>query len=310
MVFEGFVDVVDAAAVRGWVWCPDEPTVRPTVLLIDETFSVLAKAVAQQYRADVAETGHHDGCYGFSIDLASIEDARSELHALVVVEPTWQPLCKDRLHITVPKRQDQGHLDTLADDVLKGWYRPADDAEPGRVTIFVDGQETAVVVADEYRADLEEAGLGDGKWGFSCPVPPHLCDGLEHTFTALAPGGDCLGDPLCATTSAWKYSPYVGDCAPLSRQFDPLRGWLYRVQGTVNRIGAPDAAVPVALQADDALIMLAFSDPEAGGTFDILVPRETLLCKGFHARLSLTVHGEDVTLSHLSGTVGELLALG
>ncbi|MEA4855631.1 hypothetical protein [Solidesulfovibrio sp.] len=307
-MFEGFVDLVDAASVQGWAWCPATPTVRPTVMLIDEAFTVLAKAVAGQFRPDVAAAGHHDGCYGFRIDLADIQDSRRELRALVVVEPTWQPLCKELLRITVPHDTVRGNLDILRDEELQGWYRPGDALWPARVVIGVDGREEASAMADQYRPDLEAAGLGHGKWGFSWPVPRHLCDGEEHTFTARTPNGLPLGQPLRGRTAAWRYSPYVGQCEPIAKHYDAARGWLCLFQGTVRRIDDLNASVPLAVQADDDLLAIAFSDPDAGGVFRIPVPRDALLAKGLQSRLSVVVHGENFALPDLDGTVADLVS--
>jgi hypothetical protein len=310
MLFEGFVDVVDDTSVQGWVWCPTNPDMRPTVTLIDESFSVLAKAVARQFRSDVAQAGYADGCYGFQIDLTAIDNDRREIRAMVVVEPTWQRLTQDLLRIQLPDKKGRGNLDCLTGNELQGWYQPAGDGLPARVTIHVDGREEASAMANQYRSDLEDAGLGHGKWGFSCPIPRHLCDGKEHTFTAFAPDGNMLGQPITGLGPAGLYSPYVGRCARVARQFDPARGWLCLFQGNIGRVDVPDASVPLAVHADDALVALAFSDPQQDGAFSILIPREALLNKGTNAMVSVVVHGENFALSGLNATVGELMAHG
>lgn len=188
-MFEGFVDLVDAASVQGWAWCPATPTVRPTVMLIDEAFTVLAKAVAGQFRPDVAAAGHHDGCYGFRIDLADIQDSRRELRALVVVEPTWQPLCKELLRITVPHDTVRGNLDILRDEELQGWYRPGDALWPARVVIGVDGREEASAMANGASPGPSPGICATARSIPSRPAPPTACRSANPFAGAPPPGG-------------------------------------------------------------------------------------------------------------------------
>lgn len=298
MLFEGFLDVVDAMSVQGWVWCPANPAMRLTVALLDESFSVLARAAADQLRTDVAASGRHDGCYGFRIDLAGIEYPRKTLRAIVAVEPTWQSLSQEPFDLTLPTKRDQGNLDKLDGHVLKGWCQPADTTPRAKVRIHIDGRQEALADIGQYRRDLKEAGLGHGKWGFSCPIPRHLCDGQEHCFMVFAPDGTQLGQAITGRPPASLYSPYVGRCEPISSWYDPVQGWLCRIQGTVRNTACPDASTPIAIQAGNALLAVAFSTPETGA-FSVTIPRDALLVCGIDAPISVIIQDEGVTLEPL-----------
>lgn len=71
----------------------------------------------------------------------------------------------------------RGHVEMLASGPghrrIAGWAQDA--AQPDRpvaLDVLVDGRIVARLVANTYRADLERAGLGDGRAGFACDLPP------------------------------------------------------------------------------------------------------------------------------------------
>ncbi len=61
----GWLEKISDAHVLGWAWYPEQPEARVEVeLLVDG--HVAGTAIAGLYRADVANAGKGDGCYGFS----------------------------------------------------------------------------------------------------------------------------------------------------------------------------------------------------------------------------------------------------
>jgi hypothetical protein len=65
-----------------------------------------------------------------------------------------------------------GHVEQLADGVLEGWVMDrANPTAPVELEVLVDGEIVATVLANRYRADLDHAGLGDGRCGFSVAMP-------------------------------------------------------------------------------------------------------------------------------------------
>ncbi len=71
-----------------------------------------------------------------------------------------------------PKMLLSGNIDVVEQHRVVGWA--VDDGNPDApVTLHVtiDGQPPLVVVADDYRPDLERAGYGDGRHGFSFDLP-------------------------------------------------------------------------------------------------------------------------------------------
>jgi hypothetical protein len=88
-------------------------------------------------------------------------------------------LAYDLCTASVQRHKDQadeekgnyGWIDKASCDSVEGWawYPPSQGVV--RVTLYYNGEKLAVATADEYRADLEANGVGDGKHAFKIPLP-------------------------------------------------------------------------------------------------------------------------------------------
>ena len=66
-----------------------------------------------------------------------------------------------------------GYVDSVRGRTIKGWaWNSADPAERVRLRILCDGREIGTIVAEIYRADLESAGIGDGRYAFEYAIDP------------------------------------------------------------------------------------------------------------------------------------------
>lgn len=67
----------------------------------------------------------------------------------------------------------QGNLERLEAGVLQGWVvDTANASEPVEADVLVDGEVVARVLANRYRADLDQAGLANGHCAFTVALPP------------------------------------------------------------------------------------------------------------------------------------------
>ena len=70
------------------------------------------------------------------------------------------------------KSKPRGHVDLWGPDGVTGWvWDAARPVERLMVSIEINGSVRATVVASGYRADLEAAGVGDGRYAFSVAMP-------------------------------------------------------------------------------------------------------------------------------------------
>ncbi len=78
-----------------------------------------------------------------------------------------------------------GKLESASCTQVAGWaWDPMFPDSPTSIDVLVDGRVYATVPADQYRADLQAAGRGDGRHGFVWPLPSALRDGRRHRITA------------------------------------------------------------------------------------------------------------------------------
>jgi serralysin len=78
--------------------------------------------------------------------------------------------------------QLEGFLDDVGRDGLRGWARCPAATAPIRLTIWDNGVAVGSVQADRHRADLANAGIGDGCHGFAFVFPGGLAPGLDHVI--------------------------------------------------------------------------------------------------------------------------------
>jgi SAM-dependent methyltransferase len=65
-----------------------------------------------------------------------------------------------------------GYVDACDDGTLLGWASRGGDPAPVTIEVLSDGIPLGVATAGLYRADLQAAGIGDGRHGFAFIVPP------------------------------------------------------------------------------------------------------------------------------------------
>jgi len=75
----------------------------------------------------------------------------------------------------------RGNLDLVSRDRIEGWAQDADQPDASIRLRILDNKNLLVELsADQYRADLEEAGIGNGRHAFSFTVPGGLAPDLRH----------------------------------------------------------------------------------------------------------------------------------
>ncbi|NPD65300.1 glycosyltransferase, partial [Acetobacteraceae bacterium] len=149
----------------------------------------------------------------------------------------------------------RGCVDEVGDDRIRGWACETDDTVRVQLRILDNGIVVGQVVADQYRGDLQQADIGDGRHGFELTVPGGLSPMLRHVIQVqrVADGQALYG------------SPWVVEAAPLAElpehQTAPsCHGHLDittrdRIVGWARHRGEPD--VPLAVQILDNGVPIA-----------------------------------------------------
>jgi hypothetical protein len=86
----------------------------------------------------------------------------------------------------------RGSLDGVVDSEVGGWaFDAASSTSLVDVEVLIDGEVVGRALADRYRPDLAEAGIGDGRCAFALSIAvDDWRDGLPHEVRARATGTD------------------------------------------------------------------------------------------------------------------------
>jgi glycosyltransferase involved in cell wall biosynthesis len=135
-----------------------------------------------------------------------------------------------------------GSLDGPIHGAVRGWaFDPETPDRHIAVELTVDGQPFETVVANAYRDDLLNAGIGDGTHSFSITLPPAYLDGKLHSVAATIAGTRValLNSPVQVSHAD---PPAAGMVPPGDRQMPRLPKKL-KAQGEPDTHAAPDSAL-------------------------------------------------------------------
>ena len=157
----GIVDVFDHRLVTGWAFDPTRSHSAVRLAIVVDGVE-LGTVVANQCREDVHVAGRGSRHCGFSWRFPAELSARAP-HVLTLRRADGAELRRALHADPVEPGPLEGHVDTCTPTLIEGW---ALDTEQPRVPVRVEVTNGARVIgcglADQYRADLAEAGKGNG----------------------------------------------------------------------------------------------------------------------------------------------------
>ena len=179
-MLRGQLDRANRELIEGWAQDTDDPDA-PVPLSITIDGGHVATVLADAYRPDLEKAGIASGRHSFSFRLGHLlPAARStlrihrasngpELHgspaaleAAGQLDPVVMPAR------ALPRDALDGGLDIVSRSLVAGWARmPDHPGAPVSLLVSVNGNQVARVLANFHRADLEQAGFGDGRHAFA-----------------------------------------------------------------------------------------------------------------------------------------------
>lgn len=201
--YGGSFDGVSYAVAAGWAWDWYQPNTPVSVDIFADGMKV-ATVSANQYRGDLAVPGDVDhyygnGFHGFQWGLPEYLLDGAQHTISIRYAGTSQELAGS------PRTLYQGNHDASSCYETSGWvWNAMQPQTPITADLLVDGVFFQSVVANQFRGDLLNAGIGDGRHGFRWATPGSLRDGVSHTVT-LRYGG---------TTQNTSNTPRTLQCAP------------------------------------------------------------------------------------------------
>ena len=222
----GYIDEIEATVIKGWVWDPQTPSERIRLELI-EGETRLATVVASEDRPGLILSGIGDGQHGFSIaldpellsggthilHLRSADTGAEVPGSPIVLEGAAEPVdladaAADQL--TLPETdlataaEPEGVLigGSLRSNIdyadwtgIKGWIWDPTNPDTAIALELLDGDSVlATVWANEHRPDLIDAGIGDGRHGFTIGFTETLLPYARHVLH-LRPVGSTVELP-------------------------------------------------------------------------------------------------------------------
>ena len=142
-------------------------------------------------------------------------------------------------------RPATGHVDGVANGEIFGWIRDPEGDEGSRAISVYEGQSlVARGEASTYRADLEQAGIGDGRHAFSLALDASLFDGRKHSLVVR------FDDRPCALPAA----SFVVESFARTR-IEAIEGnWMRGVLEIARPDDVEGEGFPLELLADDRVI--------------------------------------------------------
>jgi hypothetical protein len=175
--YEGNLETVTCSEIKGWVWDKNYQDATLTVELVEGNI-VYATATANVYRADLQNSGIGTGNYGFRMDTpSSLMDGR--LHQLSIrVRGSTKLISGSSKTLSCAY---EGKVEVVDCNMLSGWLWDKNNPDTNLTVEVLEGNVVqAVFVANMYRADLKNAGIGTGYYGFAIPLPTSMRDGQAH----------------------------------------------------------------------------------------------------------------------------------
>ncbi len=207
----GCVDVTRRDRICGWAY--DEATPgEPVRLRIYNNDVVLGEVIADCLRPDLVSAGIGNGRHGFELEVQGGLSplVRHVIHVrrasdgqdlpntpwVLKAEPPAAPI------VVAPEsaeRRVDGCVDQVSRERITGWaFDARDPRTPVALQIIDNGVLIARVLANLHRADLEQAGVGNGRHGFDIIIPGALSPLARHVVQIRAEldGFDLPGSPF------------------------------------------------------------------------------------------------------------------
>jgi GT2 family glycosyltransferase/glycosyltransferase involved in cell wall biosynthesis len=108
-------------------------------------------------------------------------------------------LLRNKKTMSFKANEVEGYLESCDGKFISGWlYDKKKPNEPLEFILLSKGQQIYRGIADQYRADLLEANIGDGNHGFRVAIPESLLDGVDHEIELrdALNGAKIKGSPL------------------------------------------------------------------------------------------------------------------
>ncbi len=204
----GAIDGTFGNILWGWVHLDDlplyhrQPSRHAEIALYLDGREV-ARTKANQYRADLARRGYHEGNCAFKFILPEGLSGKEIVHirlgdSMMGLGNGGRALEHYQASAVPVIALEHGAIDGTFGQWLWGWAHIPGRADKPQLVLLLDGKEISTVSADRKRRDLEVAGYDDGQCAFVFTLPAGLSGRevveirLKDSFTSIRNSGRAL----------------------------------------------------------------------------------------------------------------------
>ena len=218
-LYEGQLESMDCGSIIGWARDKNNSADEVIVELFEGS-TVLANANANIYRENLPANGAVSGKYGFSIPIPSFLKNGMEHNLQVRIKGTDVLLSGSPRKLICPAPAlYSGNFESASCKTISGWIWDKSNPNLAMNLELIEGANViTTMLAQNFRADVKNAGYGTGNYGFSLKTPASLQDGNSHSLKIrVKESGWVLGSAriiTCAATpssAARLASPFEND---------------------------------------------------------------------------------------------------
>jgi hypothetical protein len=190
--YVGYFDWATCDSIGGWAADRNRLGTSISVSIYDGD-TLLMTVPANQMRPDVGSYMKDNGLHGFSIPTPTalksgnhVLSVRYESSSMSLGTSPKALACTTPTPTPTPQPAYQGYHDFVDCNNIGGWVRDKNNSSARlAVSVFDDTAGTLIAtgIANQFRQDLVNAGIGDGKYGFTIPTPASMRDGKQHSIS-------------------------------------------------------------------------------------------------------------------------------
>jgi hypothetical protein len=272
----GKIELVNKEGICGWV--ADLDSSELPILELHMNDQKIAETSPSIKREDIANLFKKEIISGFEFRWAELEIPEElitkKVKIKVIHQRTGLPLAPGEIEFDLSFMKESekiqepeyiGNLDAVKGFYVYGWaYNKKNLEERVEVVVFVDNKPVAEAVADLFRQDLLDAGIGDGKHGFLIKLPEDLVSNEERVLSVKFKK---MAKDLNHSPQKVKFQKYEGEVKGLNHN---------AVEGYCLDLNNLDKSVHIFLIENKKILASAWTNPSENGKFILYLPEEVL----------------------------------
>ena len=134
----------------------------------------------------------HYACFELTVPKSVFASRREHVQIDLMAKDTGLPFAFVTLYERPKMRRGMSYDGVCHDNDtgrLRGWiWRPEHPSDRVSISVHIDGKFWRNVVADDYRQDLVDRGVGDGSYGFGIDLPDWLDPSVDYRINIVVHG--------------------------------------------------------------------------------------------------------------------------